>query len=44
MKFEYLRIPATNEDGIKRAEKLQSQGWKIIAVDFSYFLMERKTK
>jgi hypothetical protein len=44
MKFEYKRIDISTVDGIKRAERLKSNGWTIIASSLFSVIMESPTK
>jgi hypothetical protein len=44
MKFEYKRIDISTVDGIKRAERLKANGWKIISTGLFSLLMESPTK
>ena len=37
---KYTRIDLTTGKGFKKAERLQSQGWKVILVGIDYLLME----
>ena len=41
-KYEYERVDVTTIDGIKRAEKLHEQGWKIISSSLFSIQFERK--
>ena len=39
--FEYKRIDIRTVDGIRKAEHLVSNGWRIIQSGFSFVLLER---
>lgn len=41
MKFEYQQVDTRSEEGLKRAEKLKANGWRIISVGFCTLLFER---
>jgi hypothetical protein len=41
-RYEYKLIDTTTVDGLKEAEKLKEDGWKIQAVGFSDIQFEKK--
>lgn len=44
MKFEYKTIDTSTEAGLKKAERLQKQGWKILNNGFWSIQFEREKK
>jgi len=42
MRYEYKRVDVSTLDGLKKAERLQENGWKLISCGLFSDLFERK--